>query len=213
MQKHLQQQIIKRKRAGQENHPSYILMCEHPPVYTIGKSGKIDHLKLTGEEIEDSEFSFFKINRGGDITYHGPGQLTVYPILDLDQFYNDVHRYVRDLEEVVIRVLSDYDIYGSRVEGYTGVWIVDEKGRRKICAIGVHMSRWVSIHGLALNVNTNLEHFNNIIPCGIKDIDTSVTSLSKELNRQIQIEDVAQKMKFQFSEIFDYQYLDATISA
>jgi len=207
MQKHLQQQIIKRKRAGNDRHPGYLLICEHPPVYTIGKSGKMDHLKLTDEQIADSDFSFFKINRGGDITYHGPGQLTVYPILDLDQFYNDVHRYVRDLEEVIIRVLSTYDIVGSRVDGYTGVWIQDELGRRKICAIGVHMSRWVSIHGLALNVNTQLDHFDNIIPCGIQDSDTSVTSLSHELGVQVDLDEVIVRVKAAMAEVFQYQYI------
>jgi len=208
LQKHLQQQIIQRKRAGDDTHPGYLLLCEHPPVYTIGKSGKIDHLKLSDDEINSSDFSFFKINRGGDITYHGPGQLTVYPILDLDQYYNDVHRYVRELEEVIIRVLSAYRIIGSRVEGYTGVWIVDGSGRRKICAIGVHMSRWVSIHGLAFNINTQLDHFDNIIPCGIQEVDTSVTSLSKELGRHIELDDVIEKVKVAFSEVFDYEYIN-----
>ena len=214
IQKHLQQQIIQRKRTGYKEHPGYLLICEHSPVYTIGKSGNIDHLMLTEEQVEEAGFSFFKINRGGDITYHGPGQLTVYPILDLDQFYNDVHRYVRDLEEVIIRVLSSYNIKGARVEGYTGVWIVDELGRRKICAIGVHMSRWVSIHGLAFNINTHLDHFDNIIPCGIQDKDTSVTSLSVELGIEVSLEEVIERVKIEFSEVFNYDYvqLDRSIS-
>ena len=134
--------------------------------------------------------------------------------LDLDQFYNDVHRYVRDLEEVIIRVLSSYNIKGARVEGYTGVWIVDELGRRKICAIGVHMSRWVSIPGLAFNINTHLDHFDNIIPCGIQDKDTSVTSLSVELGIEVSLEEVIERVKIEFSEVFNYDYvqLDRSIS-
>ena len=210
LQKHLQQNLIKRKRAGQENLPGYLLICEHAPVYTIGKSGKMDHLKLNQEEISNSEFSFFKINRGGDITYHGPGQLTVYPILDLDQYYNDVHRYVRELEEVIIRVLAEFDIEGQRVDGYTGVWIKDKTGRRKICAIGVHMSRWVSIHGLAFNVNTKISHFDNIIPCGIQEQDTSVTSLERELGTAVDIERVENLVKKYFAEIFDFNFTPNT---
>lgn len=207
LQKHLQQKLIRLKRAGQLDAPGYLLICEHPPVYTIGKSGNHDHLKLTDQEIKSSEFSFFKINRGGDITYHGPGQLTVYPILDLDQYYNDIHRYVRELEEVIISVLRIYGIEGQRIEGYTGVWIIDQKGKRKICAIGVHMSRWVSTHGLAFNINTQIGHFDNIIPCGIQDKDTSVTSLAKELGKAIDLIEVIKSVKKEFARVFGFSFV------
>jgi len=186
-QTELQQDIIKQKRAGNPNPDNYLLFCEHNPVYTLGKSGSADHLLIDIEE--QTEFEYFKINRGGDITYHGPGQLTVYPIFDLEQFFTDVHRYVRSLEEVVIRTIGQYGIQGKRVEGFTGVWI-EEDGlivERKICAIGVHLSRWVSLHGLALNVNTDLSHFKNIVPCGIQEEGKDVTSMQSEINRSLNL--------------------------
>jgi len=178
----------------------FLLFCEHNPVYTLGKSGKIDHLLI---EEQHKDFEFFKINRGGDITYHGPGQITAYPILDLDYFYHDLHKYVRNLEEVIIRTLEYYDVKGERIEEYTGVWIKeDSKSDRKICAIGVHMSRWVSMHGFAFNVNTQLEHFKNIVPCGIRQSTKEVTSLSKEVGYKLDMDEVKSVVKAKFSEVF-----------
>jgi len=148
--------------------------------------------------------TFYKINRGGDITYHGPGQVTVYPIFDMDHFYHDLHRYVRELEQIVINVLAHYGIHGDRIEDFTGVWIdVDSPNKRKICAIGIHMSRWVSMHGLALNVDTDLSYFNDIIPCGINDPDKTVTSISKELGRKVDRQEVERLMVKEFEEMFD----------
>jgi len=208
LQTHLQQKLIKAKRSGVENHPSYMLLCEHAPVYTLGKSGSMDHLKRSEEELEREQMEFFKINRGGDITYHGPGQSTGYFILDLDNWYHDLHRYVRDIEEVVIRTLSDWGISGTRVDGLTGVWLlpnVTELGLgpyRKICAIGIHMSRWVSMHGYGLNVNTNLEHFDNIIPCGIADQNKTVTSMAAEIGKPVDITEVEGAILGHFVEVF-----------
>lgn len=183
----------------------YLLFCEHNPVYTLGKSGSIEHLLLNEAELESKEIEFFKINRGGDITYHGPGQITGYPIFDLDYFFNDVHRYVRSIEEVIIRTLADYGLEGMRVKEYTGVWL-EGNPKRKICAIGVHLSRWVSLHGFALNVNTDLQMFRNIIPCGINDSDKDVTSLAVELGREIDINDVKMRLCKHFAAVFNYQY-------
>ncbi len=208
LQTHLQQKLIRAKRNEEPLPPHYLLLCEHSPVYTLGKSGKIDHLKLSEQEIESGDMEFFKINRGGDITFHGPGQVTGYPIFDLDRFYNDLHRYVRELEEVIIRTLAHYGIEGGRIAEFTGVWVdIDSPQKRKICAIGVHMSRWVSMHGFALNINTDLGYFNNIIPCGIADDDKSVTSLSKELGRAIEMQEVQEVIKKQFAEIFQIEYI------
>ncbi len=207
LQKHLQKKVIASKRSGVVGTPSYLLLCQHKPVFTLGKSGSMDNLVVDKETLQKEETEFFKINRGGDITFHGPGQITGYPILDLDQYYNDVHRYVRELEEVVIRTIATYGIVGSRVEGYTGVWIVDELGRRKICAIGVHMSRWVSLHGFALNVATDLNYFKQIIPCGIVEEDTSVTSISKELNRTVEVNEVMEIIKEEFRSVFGFEYV------
>jgi len=145
----------------------YLLLCEHEPVFTIGKSGKMEHLLIDQKSLNSKGYNFYKSNRGGDITYHGPGQITGYPIFDLDFFQRDVHLYVRNIEEVIIRVLKHFGIEGIRVKDKTGVWI-DGDIKKKICAIGVHMSRWVTLHGFALNVNTNLKDFDYIIPCGIK---------------------------------------------
>ncbi len=208
LQKHLQQKLIATKRSGVADAPGYLLLCQHNPVFTLGKSGSIDNLKVDKETLEQEETEFFKINRGGDITFHGPGQITGYPILDLDQYYNDVHRYVRELEEVVIRTIAHFDVKGGREEGYTGVWIRDQKGRRKICAIGVHMSRWVTLHGFALNVSTDLSYFNQIIPCGIVEDDTSVTSISNEIGKLIEISEVRSLLKDNFSKVFGYSYVN-----
>jgi lipoyl(octanoyl) transferase len=185
----------------------HLLICEHPPVYTLGKSGLESNLLLNSQELEQEEFSYYKINRGGDITYHGPGQVVVYPIFDLDRFYTDVHKYVRMLEQIVIDTLLDYKIVGDRIEGLTGVWLRTEDPRpnRKLCAIGVHLSRWVTMHGLALNVNTDLSHFNNIIPCGIEDKDKVVTSMAAELGQRIDLEEIKEKLKLNFAKNFGFE--------
>jgi lipoyl(octanoyl) transferase len=189
-------------------NPHYLLFCEHNPVYTLGKSGSIDHLLLNEEQLAARDIEFFRINRGGDITYHGPGQITGYPIFDMEQFFTDVHKYVRYLEETVIRTMADLGLEGYRIKEYTGVWIntkADGKAR-KICAIGVHFSRWVSLHGFAFNVNTDLTYFKNIIPCGIADEDKDVTSLSTELGREIDIKEVKHILKWHFADLFNYKY-------
>ncbi len=199
-------ELIDSKRAArddQDYRPRHrLLLCEHPPVYTLGRSGKLDHLLLTEDELTAQGMTFHKINRGGDITYHGPGQLVVYPILDLEDYYRDVHRYVRELEEVVIRVARDYDVRGTRIEDYTGVW-VEGAFRQKICAIGVHLSRWVSLHGLALNVDPDLSHFDHIIPCGIQEDDKAVSSLAALSRLDITMSDVKEKLVRHFAEVFD----------
>jgi len=191
----------------------YLLFCEHPPVYTLGKSGSMQNLLLNEQELQLQGFAFFKINRGGDITYHGPGQIVGYPIFDLDCFFTDVHRYVRYLEEAVIRTLVEYGIASSREKGYTGVWLeaTEHLPKRKICAIGVHLSRWVTMHGFAFNVNTNLTHFKNIIPCGIADDDKDVTSMEKELGYIIDIEEVKERLKQQFAKLFEFEFGTAPI--
>jgi lipoyl(octanoyl) transferase len=188
--------------------PHSLIFCEHNPVYTLGKSGSIDNVLLNEKELELKGIEFFKINRGGDITYHGPGQIVCYPIFDLDRIFTDVHKYVRGLEEVVIRTLAEYGLDAMRINEYTGVWLEgnDVLPKRKICAIGVHLSRWVSMHGFAFNINTDLAYFNHIIPCGIADNDKAVTSLALELGRSIDPEEVKLKILFHFSEIFGLKY-------
>lgn len=182
--------------------PNYIIFCEHPNVYTLGKSGNQDHLLINDEQLKQNNAAFYRINRGGDITFHGPGQMVVYPILDLDNFYTDIHKYLRLLEESIIRTLSEYDIIGARSEGETGVWVDIENPyqARKICAMGVRTSRWVTMHGLALNVNVDLSYFNNIIPCGIQN--KKVTSLERELGNKTEIEEVKEKFIKHFSDLF-----------
>ena len=212
LQTNLHKSIIEKKRE-QGYSPSsslhHLLMCEHNPVYTLGKSGKKEHLLISDENIAKQGFEFVKINRGGDITYHGPGQLTVYPIFDMESFFRDVHKYVRFLEEINIRVIAEYGLVGIRDKGFTGVWLeaTEDRPKRKICAIGVHFSRWVSLHGFALNVNTDLNHFTNIIPCGINEEDKTVTSIAKELGTEIDIESVKELVKKISAEVFDYEYL------
>jgi lipoyl(octanoyl) transferase len=186
-----------------QNHR--LLLCEHPHVYTLGKSGSMDHLLLSETQLQSAGIDFFPINRGGDITYHGPGQIVGYPILDLDYFFNDVHRYVRNLEEVIIRTLADYELEGFRINGYTGVWLGDEKCNitRKICAIGVHLSRWVTLHGWAFNVNTDLQYFHNIIPCGIIDENKTVTTMQQELGMKMDMEEVKRRILVHFATVFE----------
>lgn len=209
----------KAAKAGISSSPEYrrshyLLFCEHPPVFTLGKSGSADHLLLAESGLSKMGFEFFKINRGGDITYHGPGQLVAYPIFDLDGFFTDVHKYVRFLEEVVIRTLADYGLLGLRFEGYTGVWLeADEaRPRRKICAIGVHLSRWVTMHGFAFNINTNLKHFEFIVPCGIADPDKAVTSLQNELGREVAMEEVKERVKKHFQDLFVFEWAQETLN-
>ncbi len=185
----------------------YFVICEHNPVYTLGKSGSEDHLLIDKEKRAKEHIEYFKINRGGDITFHGPGQIVGYPILDMDEIFTDIHKYVRFLEEVIIRTCADYKIKCDRIEGYTGVWIKDGNTQRKICAIGVHLSRWVTMHGFAFNVNTDLDYFNYIIPCGIKEEGKEVTSLEKELGRRMDYEEVKEKVLFHFKEIFQVKLI------
>lgn len=185
---------------------NYLLFCEHYPVYTLGKSGSLDNLLLNGQELEAEGIEFFKINRGGDITYHGDGQITGYPIFDLDCFFTDVHKYVRSLEEVMIRTIAEYGLEGTRIKDYTGVWLENGEKKRKICAIGVHLSRWVTMHGFALNVNTPLDYFNHIIPCGIEDADKTVTSIAAELGKDVDFQEVKERVKRHFSDVFGFEF-------
>jgi lipoyl(octanoyl) transferase len=181
-----------------------LLFVEHPPVYTLGKSGSMDHLLLTEAQMSEQGIQFFPINRGGDITFHGPGQLVGYPILDLECFFTDVHRYVRNIEEVFIRTLADYGIAAGREPGYTGVWIADNlPKKRKICAIGVHLSRWVTLHGWAFNANTDLAYFDNIVPCGIDEEDKGVTSLAAELGQTVDMTALKTNVKRHFADVFE----------
>lgn len=191
----------------QEKTKNYLLFCEHPHVFTLGKSGTQENLLANEEQLKEKEATFYKINRGGDITYHGPGQLVVYPIFDLDYFFTDIHKYLRFLEEAVILTLKEYGLTSGRIDGLTGVWldVNDSQKARKICALGVKCSRWVTMHGIGFNINTQLEYFNHIIPCGIND--KQVTSLSKELNREISMIEVKEKLKQNLANIFDYDYV------
>lgn len=186
----------------------YLLFCEHPHVYTLGKSGSMDHLLLNEEALAAKKIEFFKINRGGDITYHGPGQIVGYPIFDLDEFFTDVHKYVRFIEEAVMLTLAEYNIESFRIKEYTGVWLPEKMGlpKRKICAIGVHLSRWVTMHGFAFNVNSDLSFFKNIIPCGIAEPDKDVTSMQLELGRVVDMHEVKEKLKKHFSNLFGFRY-------
>ena len=186
---------------------NYILTCSHPHVYTLGKSGDEKNLLIDKNIIEKENLEFFKINRGGDITYHGPGQIVIYPILDLENFFTDIHKYLRSLEEAVILTLKEYNIESGRIKDYTGVWIdIKSDNPRKICALGVKTSRWVTMHGLALNVNTDLNFFKNIIPCGINDKE--VTSISKEVGRDIKIKDVEKKLLNNLSKVFEFKIIN-----
>ncbi len=184
---------------------NYLLFCEHPHVYTLGKSGDENNLLLNDDGLKDKDATFYKINRGGDITYHGPGQLVGYPILDLDNFFTDIHKYLRFLEEAIILTLQDYGLSAGRIDGLTGVWLdhIEKRNPRKICAIGVKTSRWVTMHGFALNVNANLDYFNNIVPCGISD--KAVTSLDKELNKTMNMDEVTNRVMSHLADIFGFK--------
>jgi lipoyl(octanoyl) transferase len=191
----------RREDAGLET-ANHLLFVEHDHVYTLGKSGAFENLLANEGLLKKIEATFYKINRGGDITYHGPGQITGYPILDLDNFFTDIHKYLRFLEDIFIKILADYGIKGERSAGETGVWLdVGTPFARKICALGVRASRWVTMHGFAFNVNTNLGYFDHIIPCGIDD--KAVTSLATELNREVDLDEVKAKVKKYFEELFE----------
>lgn len=185
------------------NTSHHLLFCEHPPVYTLGKSGNKAHVLVSKEELARRNIGFYETNRGGDITFHGPGQIVGYPILDLEKYYRDIGRYLRSLEEVVIQTIAEYGIKGARSNGETGVWMDpdDPLKARKICAMGVRCSRWITMHGFALNVNTNLEYFTMIVPCGIPD--KQVTSLEKEVGTTLELKEVKKILKSKFEQVFD----------
>jgi len=212
-QEKLFQEVIQRK-LDQRDHPSnnfeqkhYLLFVEHPHVYTLGKSGSMKNLLINQDTLNEKQISFFKINRGGDITYHGPGQIVGYPILDLDYFFTDIGKYLRYIEEAVIMTLGDYGIKAARSPGETGVWIDPQSPSRarKICAIGVRCSRWVTMHGFAFNVNADLDYFNFIIPCGITN--KTVTSMKKELGRELDLNEVKEKLLSHFGELFGWELI------
>tara|TARA_B100001778_G_C18524333_1_gene600407 strand:- start:135 stop:833 length:699 start_codon:yes stop_codon:yes gene_type:complete len=196
-----------RKDSTNKKTPNYFLLVEHPHVYTLGKSGNMSNLLIDETELKNNDASFYKINRGGDITYHGPGQIVGYPILDLENFFTDIHKYLRFLEEVIILTLKNYEIKGERNQGKTGVWI-DTKTPfpRKICAMGVRASRWVTMHGFALNANVDLNYFNNIIPCGLAN--NIVTSISNEKKRKtVDVLKIKELLKRNFLDVFQAEFI------
>lgn len=205
----IQQKILNRNLPISENvvTKNYLLFVEHPNVFTLGKSGNEKNLLLTTAQLSEKKTDYYKINRGGDITYHGPGQIVAYPILDLDHFFTDIHKYLRLLEETIILTLKEYGLESGRIKGETGVWIDADNNlkARKICAMGVRCSRWVTMHGWGFNVNSDLNYFNNIIPCGIKDKE--VTSLNKELGRQIDMIEIKEKLKYNFLKLFEADFV------
>lgn len=210
-QEELFQEIVQSKIKNKQNNTqeatkNHFLIVEHPHVYTLGKSGDISNLLLNESQLAQKEISYYKINRGGDITYHGPGQIVGYPILDLDNFFTDIHKYLRFLEETIILTLKDYGITATRSEGETGVWLdVGTPFARKICAMGIRASRWVTMHGFALNVNVNLGYFDHIIPCGIKG--KAVTSLNNELGVEtVNENEVKEKIKSHFQNLFESRW-------
>ncbi len=186
---------------------NHLLFVEHPHVYTLGKSGDASHLLINEHQLEEKNATYYKINRGGDITYHGPGQLVGYPILDLDHFFTDIHKYLRLLEETIILTLDEYGIKAGRSKGETGVWLDEDTifKARKICAMGVRCSRWVTMHGWGFNVNSDLNYFSNIIPCGIQD--KAVTSLNKELGQEVNMSEIKEKLKKHFSSLFECELI------
>jgi lipoyl(octanoyl) transferase len=205
-EEHLQELVkIKLNAGGMENSaitPNHLFFCEHPHVYTLGKSGKREHLLIEEANLAHYQAEYFPINRGGDITYHGPGQLVAYPILDLENFFTDIHKYMRALEEAVILTCVHFGLDAGRVDGLTGVWIAPSSTNpRKICAMGVKTSRWVTMHGLALNVNTDLSYFGHIVPCGITD--KAVTSMQLELGEQLEMAAVKEVLKQNFCAVFE----------
>jgi len=191
---------------------NFLIFCQHPHVYTLGKSGKENNFLLKQEELSAIDATYYHINRGGDITYHGPGQIVGYPVIDLENFFTDIHQYMRLLEEAVILTLRDFGIEAGRIQGLTGVWVDFEKGSqaRKICALGVKMSRWVAMHGFALNVNPDLSYFNHIIPCGITD--KAVTSMQQELGRPVEVAQVQEKLRAHLAELFGMEMVTESVS-
>jgi lipoyl(octanoyl) transferase len=208
-QSELLQEIVDIKIDNRRNNnnnitPNHLLFVEHPHVYTLGKSGDLSNLLLNENQLKQKGATFYKINRGGDITYHGPGQIVGYPILDLENFFTDIHKYLRLLEETIILTLADYGLKSERSKGETGVWLdVGTPFARKICAMGIRSSRWVTMHGFALNANTNLGYFDNIIPCGIRG--KAVTSMEVELGKKVDIEDVKSKILKHFKALFEVE--------
>ena len=193
-----------RNNGTEEQTPNFLVFCEHPHVYTLGKSGHPENLLLDEKGLEEKHAAYYKINRGGDITYHGPGQLVGYPILDLDNFFTDIHLYLRTLEEAVILTLADFGIPAGRYPGFTGVWLdADNEKARKICAMGVRCSRWVTMHGFALNVNSNLEYFKNIVPCGIDD--KAVASMEQELGHELNMSAVKEVLRGHIAALFEME--------
>ena len=192
-----------RSRSADEQNitENFLLFCQHPHVYTLGKSGKENNLLIKQEDLSSVNASYYHINRGGDITYHGPGQLVGYLIIDLENFFTDIHKYMRFLEEAVIQTLREFGIEAGRIKGLTGVWIDIERQPRKICAFGVKTSRWVTMHGFALNVNPDLSYFNHIVPCGIQD--KAVTSLQVELGRSVEIKEVQEILQYKLTTLFE----------
>lgn len=198
--------INNRKSNLQEATKNHFLFVEHPHVYTLGKSGDLNNLLLNERQLIEKGATFYKINRGGDMTYHGPGQIVGYPILDLENFFTDIHKYLRLLEETIILTIAEYGLKGERSDGETGVWLdVNTPFARKICALGIRSSRWVTMHGFALNANVDLGYFDNIIPCGIKG--KAVTSMEAELNQKVDLEEVKQKILKHFKILFEVEKL------
>ncbi len=208
-QTELLQEIVDIKVSNRKNNEfietkNHFIFVEHPHVYTLGKSGDLSNLLLNEKQLEEKGATFYKINRGGDITYHGPGQIVGYPILDLENFFTDIHKYLRFLEEVIILTLAEYGLKGERSDGETGVWLdVGTPFARKICAMGIRTSRWVTMHGFALNVNANLGYFDNIIPCGIRG--KAVASMEAELGKKIPLEEVQEKILKHFKDLFEIE--------
>ena len=203
----IDQKKIKREGRQEVETSNHLIFCEHPHVYTLGNSGDIGNMLISESYLEQAGASFYKINRGGDITYHGPGQLVCYPIFDLDHFFTDIHKYLRFLEESVILTLKEFGITGDRLAEHTGVWInpEDTMNARKICAMGVKCSRWVTMHGLALNVFSDLSYFGNIVPCGIQD--KKVTSMHLETDIEFSLSDVKDRLKINLANVFDFNYV------
>ncbi len=201
----VEQKIKNRDLPEEKRIPTknYLLFVEHPHVYTLGKSGDEKNLLVNDSQLQQKNATYYKINRGGDITYHGPGQLVAYPILDLDNFFTDIHKYLRLLEETIIKTLAEYGIVSGRSKGETGVWLDEQNPlkARKICAFGVRCSRWVTMHGWGFNVNADLSYFNNIIPCGIND--KAVTSLNAEIGKEVNMNEIKEKLKKNFAELFE----------
>lgn len=198
--------VARRNGDSTEVTTNHLLFCEHPHVYTLGKSGSLDHLLLNEDGLKEHDATFYQSNRGGDITYHGPGQLVGYPIFDLDYFFTDIHKYMRYLEEAVIQTLNEYGIIAGRYDGLTGVWIEPQTPRaRKICAMGVKASRWVTMHGIGFNINSELSYFSHIVPCGIDD--KAVSSMQHELGRPVDMQEVKDVLKAKMAQQFGYSYI------